>query len=89
MKKHAVISLKNSRSWSLTRVAVMLMAMFVVVGITGCLNSSSPVRGNITGKVFDSNGKVLHEARVEVYGANQSVLTDELGRYTITNVEPG
>lgn len=89
MKKHAVISLKNSRNWSLARVAVIMMAMFVVVGITGCLNSSSPVRGNITGKVFDSNGKVLHEARVEVYGANQSVLTDELGRYTITNVEPG
>ncbi|HNX75526.1 MAG TPA: carboxypeptidase regulatory-like domain-containing protein [Candidatus Rifleibacterium sp.] len=67
----------------------LLLAMVVLVGITGCLKSSSSVKGNVTGKVFDSNGKALHEARVEVYGANNSVLTDELGRYTITNVDPG
>jgi len=76
--------MKNTR-----KIVVMLLAMVVLIGITGCLKSSSSVRGNVTGKVFDSNGKALHKARVEVYGANQSVLTDELGRYSIANVEPG
>ncbi len=76
--------MKNSR-----KIVAMLLAMVVLVGITGCLQSSSSVKGNVTGKVFDSNGKALHEARVEIYGANNSVLTDELGRYTITGVEPG
>jgi len=76
--------MKNTR-----KIVALLLAMVVLVGITGCLKSSSSVRGNVTGKVFDSNGKALHKARVEVYGANQSVLTDELGRYSITNVEPG
>ncbi len=74
---------------NLRKTFAVLLAMVVLVGITGCLKSSSSVKGNVTGKVFDSNGKALHEARVEVYGANHSVLTDELGRYTITNVEPG
>ncbi len=76
--------MKNSR-----KIVAILLAMVVLVGITGCLNSSSSVKGNVTGKVFDSNGKALHKARVEVYGANQSVLTDELGRFTITGIEPG
>ncbi len=74
---------------NLRKTFAVLLAMVVLVGITGCLKSSSSVKGNVTGKVFDSNGKALHEARVEVYGANHSVLTDELGRYTITGVEPG
>lgn len=76
--------MKNSR-----KIIALLLAMVVLIGITGCLNSSSSVKGNVTGKVYDSNGKVLHKARVEIYGANHSVLTDELGRYTITGVEPG
>ncbi len=76
--------MKNSR-----KIIALLLAMVVLVGITGCLKSSGSVKGNVTGKVFDSNGKALHKARVEIYGANQSVLTDELGRYSITEVDPG
>jgi hypothetical protein len=57
--------------------------------VTGCLQTSSKVLGNVTGKVFDSNGLILRKARVEIYGANQAVETDELGRYGIYGVEPG
>lgn len=76
--------MKNSR-----KITALILAMVVLIGITGCLNSSSSVKGNVTGKIYDSNGKVLPKARVEIYGANNSVLTDELGRYTISGVEPG
>jgi hypothetical protein len=71
------------------KLLTVILALITLVSVTGCLNSSSPVKGNVTGKVYDSNGKVLHKARVEVYGENQAVLTDEVGRYTISNVEPG
>jgi hypothetical protein len=74
---------------NLPRIFAIFMAIFLLIGITGCLKSSSSVKGNVTGKVYDSNGKVLAKARVEVYGTSHAVLTDELGRYTITGVEPG
>lgn len=89
MKKRTGQTRKNNRVLNSARIIAIIMAMFVLIGVTGCLKSSSSVKGNVTGKVYDSNGKVLFKARVEVYGANQSVLTDELGRYTITGVEPG
>lgn len=76
--------MKNSR-----KIVALMLAMVVLIGITGCLQSSSSVKGNVTGKVYDSNGKVLYQARVEIYGANHSVLTDELGRYSITGIDPG
>lgn len=72
-----------------TRLIATLLAIVVLIGATGCLQSSGPVKGNVSGKVFDSNGKALFEARVELYGGNQAVLTDALGRYAITGVEPG
>lgn len=89
MKKRSGKTRKNSRVLTSARLIAMLMAVFVLIGVTGCLKSSSSVKGNVTGKVYDSNGKVLHKARVEIYGANHSVLTDELGRYSIMGVDPG
>ncbi|MDN5279621.1 MAG: hypothetical protein PWR01_3586 [Clostridiales bacterium] len=71
------------------KLLAVIMALMILVSVTGCLNSSSPVKGNVTGKVYDSNGRVLYKARVEIYGGNSSVLTDELGRYSINDIEPG
>jgi len=71
------------------RIFILVLMLLAVGSITGCLQSSSPMMGNVTGKVFDSNGHVLKGATVEIYGGNHKVSTDELGRYTITGVEPG
>lgn len=71
------------------RIIVAIMALVVLISVTGCLSSTSAVKGNVTGKVYDSNGRVLYKARVEIYGGNNSVLTDELGRYSINDIEPG
>ena len=67
----------------------ILFTLAMLLIATGCLNTSSAVKGNVTGKVFDTNGHVLYKARVEIYGESFSILTDELGRYTITGIEPG
>jgi predicted phage tail protein len=89
MKTKTDFSLLN-RLGKTNKLLAVILCLTILMTVTGCLNSSSKaVKGNVTGKVYDSNGKVLHNARVEVYGGNHSVLTDELGRYTITNVEPG
>ncbi len=71
------------------RVFILILVLLAVGSITGCLQSSSPTMGNVTGKVFDSNGHILKGATVEIYGGDHKVETDELGRYTITGVEPG
>jgi len=71
------------------RVLLLALVLFLLGTVTGCINSSSPMMGNVSGKVFDSNGHVLPGARVEIYGSNNAVTTDELGRYAITGVEPG
>ncbi|MBF0407170.1 MAG: hypothetical protein HQM10_07445 [Candidatus Riflebacteria bacterium] len=69
---------------------IMLLALAgALFGFTGCLNSSAPKLGAVSGKVFDSNGHILQGAKVEIYGADHIVLTDELGRYYIGSVEPG
>ena len=70
---------------------ILFMVSFIIslFAISGCMTTSSSVKGNVTGKVFDTNGHVLHNARVEIYGGDSSVLTDELGRYTITGLKPG
>ena len=67
-------------------IAVLLLLTF---SVTGCLKTDSKVTGNIMGKVFDSNGHVLRDATVEIYGGDHTVTTDELGRYYIAGVEPG
>lgn len=89
MKRNTGTAIKNLKSLTAAKFVAVLLAFTILIGFTGCLKSSSSVKGNVTGKVYDTNGKVLFKARVEIYGANQSVLTDELGRYTITGIEPG
>lgn len=89
MKRNTGTALKNVKSFTAAKFVAVLLALMILIGFTGCLKSSSAVKGNVTGKVYDTNGKVLFKARVEIYGGNHSVLTDELGRYTITGVEPG
>jgi hypothetical protein len=89
MKHHAGTDKMRLPLISNARSIVILLAIMVLFGATGCLKSSSPVKGNVTGKVFDTNGKALFEVRVELYGGNQAVLTDELGRYSMSSIEPG
>ncbi len=81
--------LRQNVALSSMRLLALIMALIVLISATGCLKTSSSVKGNVTGKVYDSNGKVLYKARVEIYGGNHSVLTDEMGRYSINDVEPG
>jgi hypothetical protein len=66
-----------------------LVLLFTALAATGCLRTSSSVLGNVSGKVFDSNGKALKDARVEVYGGNHAGVTDALGRYGLYGIEPG
>ena len=72
-----------------SRFLLLLIALAAMVVVTGCLQTSSKLTGNVTGRVYDSNGHVLRGAKVEVYGDNHTVMTDELGRFSITGVEPG
>lgn len=89
MKRNLGAKVTSPQIISKTRLVATLLAILVLFGATGCLNSSSSVKGNVTGKVFDTNGKALFEAKVELYGGNQATLTDALGRYSITGIEPG
>lgn len=74
---------------SFEKFPVLLALLLALVAATGCLKSSDKVRGNVMGRVYDSNGHVLRGARVEVYGDSRTVKTDALGRYAIHNVDPG
>lgn len=80
---------KGMQLKSTTKLVVVFLLIVTLFAVSGCMKTSSSVKGNVTGKVFDTNGHVLHNARVEVYGGDSSVLTDELGRYSITDLEPG
>ncbi|MBF0501123.1 MAG: carboxypeptidase regulatory-like domain-containing protein [Candidatus Riflebacteria bacterium] len=71
------------------RLFLLALVLATMTALTGCLNSSPAVLGNVTGKVYDSNGHVLRGAKVELYGGDHTVLTDELGRYSIVNADPG
>lgn len=71
-------------------IAFILLAVVALFGTTGCFETSTkPVRGNVTGKVYDSNGKALHRAKVTVYGTSMLAETDELGKYVLNGIEPG
>lgn len=87
-----VLNTSSNNTKKDNKAAKLLLCIFCVLislSFTGCLKSSSPVRGNVTGRVYDSNGKALYEARVEVYGTDHSVLTDTMGEYFIEGVSPG
>lgn len=71
-------------------VAFIILAMVALLGTTGCLKAAKkPVMGNVTGKVYDSNGKALHRAKVSVYGTTLVAESDELGRYSLNGISPG
>ena len=89
MKRNMGKIKQRPQIFSSARMIATILAILVLIGATGCLNSSSPVKGNVTGKVFDTNGKALFEARVELYGGDHAVLTDALGRYSLVGIDPG
>lgn len=71
-------------------VAFILIAMVALLGTTGCFKTAKKtVMGNVTGKVYDSNGKALHRAKIAVYGTGLVTESDELGRYALNGVSPG
>ncbi|MBF0544743.1 MAG: hypothetical protein HQM08_09935 [Candidatus Riflebacteria bacterium] len=68
---------------------LLTLMIFALAILTGCLKSSPAVLGAVNGKVFDSNGHVLRGAKVEIYGDDHIVQTDELGRFYIGSISPG
>lgn len=64
-----------------TKKRLLLLLMSLVVGNFMLL---AQVKRTITGDVKDSKGAPVPSATVNVKGTNQSVVTDENGRYTIT-----
>ncbi|MBU1107833.1 MAG: carboxypeptidase regulatory-like domain-containing protein [Candidatus Riflebacteria bacterium] len=89
MTRKAGENRKSPQIINSARLFAIFVAILVLFGATGCLNTSAPVKGNVTGKVFDSNGKALFEAKVEIYGGNHAASTDELGRYSLIGIDPG
>ena len=76
---------------NLTKIIAIITAMMLVITMSGCtkVKNNKAARGNITGKVYDSNGKVLSGAKVEIYGGNPSTTTDYMGKYMLSGLEPG
>ncbi len=76
---------------NLTKIIAIITAMMLVITMSGCtkVKNNKAARGNITGKVYDSNGKVLSGAKVEIYGGNPSTTTDYMGKYMLSSLEPG
>ncbi len=76
---------------NLTKIIAFITAMMLVITMCGCskVKRTKAARGNITGKVYDSNGKVLSGAKVEIYGGSPSTTTDALGKYVLSNLSPG
>ena len=76
---------------NLTKIIAIITAMMLVITMCGCskVKNSKAARGSITGKVYDSNGKVLSGAKVEIYGGNPSTTTDYMGKYLLSGLEPG
>lgn len=68
---------------------LLFISLYLLILTVGCLKSDSAVLGNIKGKIFDINGKVLAGVKVEVYSENNSTISDELGRYVLYNLTPG
>lgn len=58
-----------------SKIIALITAMMLVITMCGCskVKNSKAARGSITGKVYDSNGKILPGAKVEVYGGSHDV----------------
>ena len=76
---------------NLTKIIALIVAVVFVITMSGCskVKKSKAARGNITGKVYDTNGKVLSGAKVEIYGGSPSTVTDHIGQYVLANLSPG
>ena len=76
---------------NLTKIIAIITAMMLVITMCGCtkVKNTKAARGNITGKVYDSNGKVLSGATVEIYGGSPSTKTDAMGQYVLSGLAPG
>lgn len=63
----------------------------LVITMCGCSNSkkTKAARGSITGKVYDSNGKILPGAMVSIYGTTNNTTTNDLGQYVLSDIEAG
>ncbi len=74
-----------------SRLIAVVIAVMLVVTMCGCtkIKNTKATKGSISGKVYDSNGKVLHGARVELYGGTVSTTTDDMGKYVLSNIEEG
>jgi hypothetical protein len=74
-----------------SKIITLITVMMFVIAMCGCskVKNTKAARGNITGKVYDSNGKVLSGARVEIYGGNPWTTTDYMGQYVLANLSPG
>ena len=70
---------------NLTKIIALIVAVVFVITMSGCskVKKSKAARGNITGKVYDTNGKVLSGAKVEIYGGSPSTVTDHIGQYVL------
>lgn len=74
-----------------TKIIVIITAMIFVITMSGCskVKDTKAARGSITGKVFDSNGKILPGAKVEIYGGSMSTVTDVMGEYVLSGLDSG
>src|ERR1051325_2643565 len=73
-----------------TRTLVVTFVLFVFMAVPGY---AQQIRGDITGKVFDEQGRVVPGATVtarnKATGAERSATTSDNGDYSISNLEPG
>lgn len=74
-----------------SKIIALITAMMLVITMCGCskVKNSKAARGSITGKVYDSNGKILPGAKVEVYGGSPSTTTDAMGEYVLSGLNSG
>lgn len=79
----------NSIPRRLIKLSLLLVAMFLLSGVT----AAQVLYGSLTGNVSDQKGAAVPSAKVELTnlstGDNKSVTTDERGGYTISDLQVG
>ena len=68
----------------MARILTLIAALGISLGLGGAADAAS-----VTGSVRDSEGAPLAGAKVLLRGTGTSVLTDEQGQFTLTDVSPG
>src|SRR5262245_45197322 len=70
-----------------------LVAVSAVILLTGIYASAQTATATLSGTVRDESGAVITGATITLRnpltGASRSVKTDDEGRYSLTNIEPG